>query len=42
MQLLFNFGLVYTVGKVQVNQEGLKVHETHDVLTSMNKGENNG
>ena len=30
--MLFNFGLEYTVRKVEANQEGLEVNITHQIL----------
>jgi len=30
--LLFNFALDYAIGRVQVNQDGLKLHGTHEIL----------
>jgi len=31
-QLLFNFSLEYTIRRVHVNQEGLKLSDTHELL----------
>jgi len=30
--LLFNFGLEYVIRMVQVNQDGLKINDTHQLL----------
>ena len=35
--LLFNFALVYTIGRVQVNQDGLKFNGTHQLLVYANE-----
>jgi len=32
LSLLFNFSLEYTIRKVQVNQDGMKVNGTHQLL----------
>ena len=37
MQLIFNFCLVYSMRKVQVNQEELKMHDTHQLLVWANE-----